>query len=150
MFTHHGAILLSMPLSQTRQPGEKLRILIADDHAVIRRMVRSALQGQPHFEVVAEVEDGSKAVEEAKKLKPDVVVLNITMPIMNGFEAARKIKAVVPQSAIVILSSNVDRQFIEEAKKVGARAYVAKTKAGEALIAAIEAAVKGGDFVLVE
>jgi two-component system response regulator NreC len=139
-----------MARSRIKQPGKKLRILIADDHAVIRRMVRSTLQEQPHFEVVAEAADGGQAVEEAKKLKPDVVVLNITVPVMNGFEAARKIKAVVPESAIVILSSNVDRQFIEEAKRIGARAYVAKTKAGDALIAAIEASVKGEDFFLVE
>jgi DNA-binding NarL/FixJ family response regulator len=81
-------------------------------------------------------------------LKPDVVVLNVTMPVLNGFEAARKIKESVPESAIVILSSNADQRFVEEAKKIGVRAYVAKTKAGEALVKAIEAAVRGEDFVV--
>jgi DNA-binding NarL/FixJ family response regulator len=80
--------------------GRKVRILIADDHPVIRRVVRSTLQRQPHFEVCGEVENGLEAVEEAKKLKPDVVVLNVSMPVLNGFEAAREIKKTVPESAI--------------------------------------------------
>lgn len=115
---------------------------------MIRRAVRSTLQDHTHFEVCGEAADGAEAVEAAKKLKPDVVVLNITMPVMNGFEAARKIKENVPHSAIVILSSNADRRFVEEAKKIGVRAYVAKTKAGEALVNAVEAAVRGEDFVV--
>jgi two-component system, NarL family, nitrate/nitrite response regulator NarL len=128
----------------------RLRILIADDHPLIRKTVRSTLERHPRFEVCAEAEDGLKAIEEAHKLKPDVVVLNVSMPVLNGFEAAREIKASLPETAIVILSANVDQRFIEEAKKVGARAYVAKTKAGEELVKAIEAAVIGGDFVLLE
>ena len=95
-----------------------------------------------------EAVDGAKAIEEAQRLKPDVVVLNVTMPVLNGFEAAREIKASLPETAIVILSGHADERFVEEAKKIGARAYVAKNKAGEALIKAIEAAVIGGDFVL--
>ena len=128
----------------------RVRILIADDHQLIRKMVRETLELHPRFEVCGEVPDGAKAIEEATKLKPDVVVLNVSMPVLNGFEAAREIKATLPETAIVILSSHVDQRFVEEAKKVGARAYVAKTKAGEALVKAIEAAVKGGDFVLLK
>jgi two-component system, NarL family, nitrate/nitrite response regulator NarL len=94
--------------------------------------------------------DGFKAIEESRKLKPDVVVLNVSMPVLNGFEAACEIKASLPESAIVMFSSSVDQRFIEEAKKIGARAYVAKTRAGEELVKAIEATVKGGDFVLLE
>ncbi len=96
------------------------------------------------------MENGLEAVEEAKKLKPDVVVLNVSMPVLNGFEAAREIKKTVPESAIVILSQNADKRFVEEAKKIGVRAYVAKSKAGEALVKAVEAAVLGEDFVLVD
>jgi DNA-binding NarL/FixJ family response regulator len=136
--------------TQARQYPQKVRILIADDHPVIRKIVRSTLQAHPHFEVCGEAMNGAQAIEEAKKLKPDVVVLNITMPVLNGFEAAREIKTILPQSAIVILSSNADQRFIEEAKKIGVRAYVAKTKAGEALVKAVEAAVIGEDFVLIE
>ena len=86
--------------------------------------------------------------EEAQRLKPDVVVLNISMPVLNGYEAARKIRSDLPGTAIVILSGNADRRFIEEAKKIGVQAYVAKTEAGKGLVKAINAAVLGDDFVL--
>jgi DNA-binding NarL/FixJ family response regulator len=131
-----------------KQLGRKVRILIADDHPVIRKAVRATLQVHPHFEVCGEAMDGAQAVEETKKLKPDVVVLNVTMPVMNGFEAARRIRTIKPESAIVILSSDADQRFVDEAKKLGVRAYVAKTKAGEALIKAVEAAIRGEDFVV--
>jgi DNA-binding NarL/FixJ family response regulator len=127
----------------------RFQILIADDHPIIRKRVRAILEGRPDFEVCAEVEDGAKAIEAAQRLKPDVVVLNISMPILDGFAAARVIKAKVPESAIVILSSEADKHFVEEAKKIGVRAYVAKYKASEALVKAIERAIDGGDdFVL--
>ncbi|HEY4740375.1 MAG TPA: response regulator transcription factor [Candidatus Acidoferrales bacterium] len=130
--------------------GRKVRVLIADDHAVIRTIVRSTLQVHPEIEVCGEAKDGAEAIEVAKKLKPDVVVLNVTMPVLNGFEAAREIKTILPESSIIILSSHADREFVEEAKKIGVRAYVSKTKASEALVEAVEAAVKGEDFVLIE
>ena len=136
--------------TRARQLDRRVRVLIADDHPVIRRMVRSVLQVHPNFEVCGEAMDGAQAVEEAKKVKPDVLVLNVTMPVMNGFEAAREIKAILPNSAIVILSQNADREFVEEAKKIGVRAYVAKSRAGEALVKAVEAAVMGEDFILIE
>ena len=136
--------------TRVEQLGRKVRVLIADDHPVIRRIVRSTLQAHPNFEVCAEVENGLEAIEEARKLKPDVIVLNISMPVLNGFEAAREIKKTLPESAIVILSQNADRRFVEEAKRLGARAYVAKSKAGEALVKAVEAAVLGDDFLLVD
>jgi DNA-binding NarL/FixJ family response regulator len=126
----------------------RLRVLIADDHAVIRKRVRSILEQHPRFEIIGEAVDGAKAIEEAQRLEPDVVVMNVNMPVLNGLEAAREISTKLPQSAIVILSVNADKRFIEEAKKVGARAYVAKSKAGEMLIKAIEAAIAGGEFVL--
>ena len=102
-----------------------------------------------NFEIIGEAVDGAKAIEEAQRLERDVVVMNVNMPVLNGLEAAREISTKLPQSAIVILSVNADKRLIEEAKKIGARAYVAKSKAAEALIKAIEAAIAGGDFVLV-
>ena len=126
-----------------------LRILIADDHLMIRKKIRIVFEGHPRFDVCAEVGDGAEAVEQALRLKPDVVVLNITMPILSGLEAAREIRTKLPKSAIVILSSHADKQFIEEAKRVGAQAYVSKTQIGEALIKAITEAVGSRDFILV-
>ena len=127
-----------------------LRILVADDHPIVRQTVRRLLNSHPQFEVCGEAHDGAEAIDEAQRLKPDVVVMNIAMPVMNGIEAAREINAKLPELAIVILSSHADKHFIEQAMKSGARAYVAKTKAGEALVRAIEAAVTDGDFVLVD
>jgi two-component system, NarL family, response regulator NreC len=138
------------PARSVKDLGRKVRVLIADDYPQIRKIVRSTLQVHPHFDVCGEAADGAEAIHEAKKLKPDVVVLNITMPVLNGFEAAREIKKILRESAIVILSHNADRQFVEEAKKIGVRAYVAKSKAGDALVKAVEAAVLGDDFILVE
>jgi len=127
-----------------------LRILIADDHPVIRKHVRRILEEQPSFSVCGEAYDGVEAIEESQRLKPDVVVLNVSMPILNGLDAGRKIKAELPETAIVILSSNADKHFIEEAKKIGARAYVAKSRAAEALVTAIERAIIDGEFVLID
>ena len=112
--------------------------------------MRHILDSHPRFEVCGEARDGAEAVDEAQRLKPDVVVLNITMPVLDGIAAAREITAKLPETAIVILSSHADKHFIEQAKKCGAQAYVAKSKAGEALVRAIEAAVVDGDFVLIE
>lgn len=133
------------------KPAErKVRIVIADDHPVIRRTVRAILDAHPRLEVIAEAVDGRKAVEEAEKLRPDVVVLNVSMPELNGLDAAREIKLKVPESAIVILSSHADSRLIEDAKRIGARAYVAKTKAGKDLVKAVLAAVTSGDFILMD
>ena len=128
----------------------RIRVVVADDHPVVRGMVRSALQQHPHFEVVGEAENGAEAIEEVKRVRPDVIVLNVTMPLVNGFQAAREIKKQIPETAIVILSSHADKHFVEEAKKVGVRAYVPKSKIGQALVSALEAAVKGEDFIVLE
>src|ERR1700730_18963753 len=106
-----------------KEIDQRVRILIADDYPAIRKYVRSILEEHPGFDVCGEAADGAKAIEEATKLKPDVVVLDVSMPVLNGFEASRKIKASLPETAIVILSSHTDQRFIEEAKQVGARAY---------------------------
>jgi two-component system, NarL family, nitrate/nitrite response regulator NarL len=93
----------------------------------------------------------AKAIEEAERLTPDVVVLNVTMPVLGGFDAARVIKKKMPKSAIVILSTHADKVFIEEVKEAGANAYVVKSKADEALVMAIERAIAGKtDFLLVQ
>ena len=114
-------------------------------------MVRSTLENYPRFEVLpSEAQDGAQAITEANKLKPDVVVMNVTMPVLNGFQAAREIKAHQPETAIVILSTDADDRFVEEAKRIGARAYVAKAALGKVLVETIEAAMAGADFVLMK
>ena len=141
-----------MPSSarETRPIRQKFRILIADDHSIIRRQVRSVLERSTRFEVVGEAQDGVEAIEHAVRLKPDVVILNVSMPVLNGIEAAREIKTRMPGSSIVILSSHADKHFVDLAKRYGVSAYISKTKAGDALVKAVEAAVLGEDFVLVD
>jgi DNA-binding NarL/FixJ family response regulator len=128
----------------------RIRVVVADDHPIIRGLVRSALQQHPRFEVCGEAENGAEAIEVVKQVRPEVVILNVTMPLVNGFEAAREIKKQVPETAIVILSSHADKHFIEEVKKIGVRAYVPKSKVGQALVKALEAAVAGDEFIVVE
>jgi two-component system nitrate/nitrite response regulator NarL len=142
--------MFNTALAETNVINRKVRILLADDQPDIRKIVRSTLEGYPRFEVCGEAVDGAKAIEEAKRLRPDVVVLNVSMPVLNGFEAAHEIKDSLPESAIVILSLNADKRFVEEAKKMGARGYVAKTRAGDALVRTIEQALSGDGFVLAD
>jgi len=137
-------------MAEPSTTNPRIRVLLADDNPTIRKMVRSALERHAHIEVCGEAENGAQAVEQAKKMVPDVTVLNITMPVLNGFDAAREIKEHVPQTAIVILSTHADRFFLEEAKKLGVRTYVSKSRAGDALVKAVAAALKGEDFVLLE
>jgi DNA-binding NarL/FixJ family response regulator len=98
-----------------------LRILVGDDHPVIRKSVRQILTSHPRFEVCGEAGNGGEAVEEAQLLKPDVVVLNMIMPVLNEIAAAREIRAKLPESAIVTLSLHGDKHFIEQARKAAPR-----------------------------
>jgi DNA-binding NarL/FixJ family response regulator len=127
-----------------------VRILIADDNPTIMGMVKKILNARPEFDVVGEASDGQQAVILAESLKPDVIVINVTMPKMSGFEAARRIRVHVPDSAIVILSTHKDLQFIAEARKAGANGYVQKSDADGQLVNAIESTMKGGEFFVVE
>jgi DNA-binding NarL/FixJ family response regulator len=131
-------------------PERRIRVVVADDHPLVRKMVTATFQSTSHIDVVAEAKDGAEAVEEAKKSRPDVVILNISMPRMNGFQAASEIKKHVTESAIVILSTHADKHFIDEAKKLGVRVYISKTKVSDSLVLAVEAAVKGEDFIVME
>jgi two-component system response regulator NreC len=136
----------------SRNPTRRrnVRILIADDNPMIMRMVNKILNARPGFDVVGEASDGQQAVILAESLKPDVIVINVTMPKMSGFEAARRIRVHVPDSAIVILSSHKDQQFIAEARKAGANGYVQKSDADDQLVSAIESTMKGEGFFVLE
>jgi DNA-binding NarL/FixJ family response regulator len=125
---------------------KKIRILLADDHNIMRRGLRLLLERQPGFEVVGEAADGRQAVERAEATKPDVVVLDIAMPNMSGIEAAQRISALLPQTAIVILSMHSDEGYVLRALKAGAKGYVLKDSAENDLIGAIKAVGEGKAF----
>ena len=123
-----------------------IRIVLADDHVVMRNGLRLLLERQPNFEVVGESADGRQTVEICDKLKPDVLVLDIAMPNLNGIEAARQISAKWPQTAIVILSMHSDESYVLRALKSGARAYLLKDSAEADLLNAIRAVSEGKAF----
>jgi DNA-binding NarL/FixJ family response regulator len=123
-----------------------IRILLADDHTVMRNGLRLLLERQNNLQVVGEAADGHEAVELAASTKPDVVVMDIAMPHLNGVEAARQIAARSPQTAIAILSMHSDESYVIRSLKAGARAYLLKDSAEADLIAAIHAIMEGKSF----
>ena len=123
-----------------------IRILLGDDHTVIRSGLRLLLERQPDMTVVGEAEDGRQAVDLAEQQNPDVVVIDIAMPNLNGIEAARQIASHQPKTAIVVLSMHSDESYVMRALKAGARAYLLKDSAEEDLIRAIRAVHEGKSF----
>lgn len=122
------------------------RVLIADDHPVVRQGLRRLLESQPGVEVCCEATTGTEAVDQVKKAKPDLVVLDLTMPEMNGLEAAREIHGESPQSEILILSVRFSEEIAREALRLGARAYILKSDADSDLLTAIHHLRQGKPF----
>src|SRR5579862_3895248 len=125
---------------------KQIRILLADDHTVMRRGLRLLLESHPEFGVVAEASDGRQAVEQAEATEPDVAVLDIAMPNLSGIEAAQLITSAQPNTAIVILSMHSDEGYVLRALKVGAKGYLLKDSAEGDLIEAIKAVHQGKTF----
>ena len=123
-----------------------IRILLADDHTVIRKGLRLLLDSQPGFQVIGEAADGRQTVALAEQHQPDVIVLDVAMPTLNGIEAARQISAKLPQTAIVFLSMHSDEGYVLKALKAGAKAYLLKDSAEHDLIHAIRAVSQGKAF----
>ena len=123
-----------------------VRILLADDHTVMRNGLRLLLERQPHLQVVGEAADGRQAVALSETLNPDVVVMDIAMPNLNGIEAARQIVNRNPRTAIAILSMHSDESYVIRALKAGARAYLLKDSAEADLLAAVRALTEGKSF----
>lgn len=116
-----------------------VRILLADDHEVVRRGLRALLEAQDSWEVVGEAVTGREAVEKANKLKPDVVVMDISMADLNGLEATRQIRKAAPQTEVLILTIHESEQLIREMLDTGARGYVLKTDSERDLVTAVRA-----------
>jgi DNA-binding NarL/FixJ family response regulator len=125
----------------------KARVLLADDHMLVREGLRLILDRQPDLEVVAEAGDGAEAIERALHTELDLAVLDVSMPLLTGLQAARHLRAQRPQLKVLILSMHDNEQFFFEALKVGASGYVLKTAADEDLVAACRAALRGEPFL---
>lgn len=122
---------------------EKMRILLAEDHKVVREGTRRLLESQPDFEVVGEASDGVEAVELAKKLKPEIIIMDVSMPRLNGIEATRQIKAIYPNIAILPLTGYDDDEYVFALLEAGAAGYLLKDSSGEELIEAIRQVMTG-------
>ncbi len=123
-----------------------IRILLADDHTVVRKGLCLLLESHPGFKVIAEAANGREAVAMAKAHKPDIVVLDVAMPLLNGIEAARQISSTLPLTAIVFLSMHSDEAYVLKALKSGAKGYLLKDLAEYDLINAIQAVSEGKAF----
>jgi DNA-binding NarL/FixJ family response regulator len=127
-------------------PSHILRILIADDQEAIQKRVRSILVSHSGLEVCADASNGREAVEKALELKPDLIILDITMPELNGLDAARMIKRFSPEVPIIILSVHKSRQLMDEAQKIDVQGYVTKADASQDLIRAVDAVLQKQTF----
>ena len=131
---------IEVPNEQTLRTGiQSLRILIADDHDIIRRGLRQLLMAKPGWEICGEAKNGKEALTLAEQLKPDVIVMDISMPYLNGLEAARQLQKTSPQIGILILTMYFTDQLVREVIDCGARGYILKSDADKELVNAVEA-----------
>lgn len=128
-------------------PAKAIRILVVDDHEIVRHGLRLLLESRPGWTVVGEASTGTEGVEKAVELKPDVVLLDLGMPELNGFEATRRIREALPQTEVLVLSMNDSEQMVRKALASGARGYLVKSGAGRELLTAIEAALRHKSFL---
>jgi DNA-binding NarL/FixJ family response regulator len=123
-----------------------VRILIADDHEVVRQGVRTILSARPEWEICGEAVNGQEAVRLAGELAPDIIIMDITMPVMSGLEAARQLTKNKTSAAILIFTMHESRSLAESVKETGARGFVFKSRAARDLINALESLLSGGSY----
>lgn len=126
--------------------SRRIRILLVDDHAVIRQALRMLLEAQPELEVVGDVENGREAVQISERLRPDVVLMDVVMPGLNGLEATRQIRKVSPSTRVVMLSGFVDEDQLLEAIRAGASGYLMKRSDVSELVLAIQTVHRGNSY----
>ncbi|MAG37382.1 MAG: DNA-binding response regulator [Dehalococcoidia bacterium] len=135
------------PFGESSGSQQTIRVLLADDHAMLREGIRLSLEAMGDMEVVAEAEDGASAVLLAAETRPDVVVLDVTMPQLNGIEALRKIKQAHPDTPVLILSMHDNETYVMQALQAGASGYVLKRSAARELASAIRAVHSGEAYL---
>jgi DNA-binding NarL/FixJ family response regulator len=126
---------------------KRIRILLADDHAVVRQGFKMILDAQPDMEIVGQAANGREAVDLAEQLRPDVVVMDVAMPELNGIEATRRLASSVPHVRVVALSMHKDSVYVREILRAGARGYLLKDSGAADLVAAIHAVASGESYL---
>jgi DNA-binding NarL/FixJ family response regulator len=124
-----------------------IKVLLVDDHAIIREGLRSLLEKQPEMEVIADTDDGRKAIELVRELLPDIVIMDITMPGLNGIEATRQITAEFPDVKVIALSIHSKRRYVADMLSAGATGYILKECLFDELVQAIKAVAAGGRYL---
>lgn len=127
--------------------GPRIRVLVVEDHEQFRCFVRATLSTRPELQVISEASDGLEAIQKAAELQPDLIVLDIGLPSLNGIEAARRIRKLSPNSKILFLSQESSTEVVQEALSIGALGFVVKADAGSELLAAVEAVLRNQQFV---
>ncbi|UCF91113.1 MAG: response regulator transcription factor [Desulfobacterales bacterium] len=127
--------------------ASNVTIVLADDHTIVRQGLAKLLEGEPHFKIVGEAENGREAVSQVEALRPDIVLMDIAMPLLNGIEATRQIKKFAPQTRVIILSMHSHDRYINELFGLGASGYLLKNSTGADIINAIHAALKGNTYL---
>src|SRR5579863_5555031 len=126
---------------------KRTRILLADDHAVVRQGFKMILSAQTDMEIVGEAGNGREAVELAETLKPDIVVMDVAMPELNGIEATRRLAASTPHARVVALSMHKDNVYVREILRAGARGYLLKDSVAADLVSAVRATAQGESYL---
>src|SRR5580693_6508311 len=126
---------------------EKIHILLADDHAIVRQGFKMILAAQPDMEIVGEAGNGREAVELAEKLRPEVVVMDVSMPELNGIEATRRLAASTPHTRVVALSMHKDSVYVREMLRAGARGYLLKDSGAADLVSAVRLVASGEGYL---
>jgi two-component system, NarL family, response regulator LiaR len=129
--------------SRGATPSQGARLLIADDHALVREGLRTMLSGEDGIEVIAEANDGQQALDVCRELEPDLVLMDVRMPVMDGLEATKKIKQEMPKTSVMMVTMHENPDYLFEAVKAGAAGYVLKDASGERILSAVRRTLEG-------
>jgi two-component system, NarL family, response regulator NreC len=126
---------------------DKIQVLLAEDHTIVRQGLRSILDGREGIQVVGEAQDGREAVEKAQQLQPDIVLMDLSMPLLSGLEATRQIKSQCPHIEVLVLTMHADEEYVFQILQAGASGYLLKQSAVGELVTAIQAVYEGDSYL---
>jgi DNA-binding NarL/FixJ family response regulator len=139
-------MMTSETLNPPKTTARTVKILVADDHEVMRMGIRNLLEAVPHWSICAEAKDGKEAIEAAHQSRPDIIIMDITMPVMNGLEAARRISASLPAIPVILFSLHLSEDLVSQFERGSIRGAVSKGEAARDLVEAVRKVLSGGTF----